>query len=98
MAEKHESFAMPFHISVVHGDTIINGKADNATLGIDKGYRVNSLLGLGAVIKYAWGELELNYYTFAHRRTGTAMMARRILSWLVSLMAFHFDSPNVNRF
>jgi len=26
------------------------------------------------------------------------MMARRILSWLVSLMAFLFDSPNVNQF
>ena len=37
MAEKHESFAMPFHISVVHGDTIINGKPDNANLCIDKG-------------------------------------------------------------
>ena len=58
MAEKHESFAMPFHISVVHGDTIINGKADNAPLGIDKGYRVNSLLGLGAIIEYAWGQLD----------------------------------------
>ena len=65
MAEEHESFATPFHISIVHGDTIINDKDDNATLGIDKGYRVNSLLGLGAVIKYAWGELELNHYTFA---------------------------------
>ena len=58
MAQEHESFAKPFHISVVHGDTIINGKADNATLGIDKGYRVNSLLELGAIIQYAWGKLD----------------------------------------
>lgn len=58
VAEEHGSFAMPFHISVIQADTIVNGKGDNATLGIDMEYRVNSLLGLGAVIEYAWGELD----------------------------------------
>ena len=58
MAEEHESFAMPFHISVLQADTIVKGKGGNATLGIDMEYRLNSRLGLGAVIEYAWGELD----------------------------------------
>jgi hypothetical protein len=49
---------MPFQISIVQADTIVNGKDDNATLGIDVEYRVCSLLGLGAVIEYAWSELD----------------------------------------
>ena len=38
MAEEHESSAMPFHISIVQTDTIVIGKGDNATFGIEYSY------------------------------------------------------------
>jgi len=57
-AENHESFDMPYHLSAVIADTNVSGEGENATLGIDIEYRVNQLLGLGAVFEYAWGELD----------------------------------------
>ncbi|GJM13424.1 MAG: hypothetical protein DHS20C12_18270 [Pseudohongiella sp.] len=49
---------MPYHLSVVLADTIIDGEGDNATIGVDVEYRMNQLLGLGAVFEHAWGQLD----------------------------------------
>jgi len=48
----------PHHISVLFADTHASGEGDNFTLGLDYEYRVNELLGLGAVIERAYGELD----------------------------------------
>ena len=48
----------PHHLSVLLADTRIDGEGDNSTLGIDYEYRVSPVIGLGAVIEHAYGELD----------------------------------------
>lgn len=48
----------PHHLSILLADTRIDGEGDNSTLGIDYEYRVSPLIGLGAVIEHAYGELD----------------------------------------
>lgn len=57
-AQDHEGLEMPYHLSLVLADTHVGGEGNNGTLGIDIEYRVNQLLGIGAVFEYAWGELD----------------------------------------
>lgn len=45
------------HLSVLLANTHVRGDGDSATVGIDYEYRVSPLLGLGAVLEYAFGEL-----------------------------------------
>ena len=56
--EEHAGLHLPYHLSVVLADTHINGEGNNPTVGIDIEYRASQLLGLGAVLEYAWGELD----------------------------------------
>jgi len=58
MAEEHEGLELPYHLSIVLADTHVDGEGNNPTVGIDIEYRVNDLLGIGAVVEYAWGELD----------------------------------------
>ena len=61
MAEEHESSAMPFHIPIVQTDTIVIGKGDNATFGIEYSYSEEIFVSeLGLIY-----EFELNHCTFA---------------------------------
>lgn len=53
----HHFSHAPFHVSSIFGDTYINGKGDNETIGIDLEYRVSEFTGLGMVIEHAFGEL-----------------------------------------
>lgn len=48
----------PHHLSILLADTHINSEGDNATFGIDYEFRVSPLLGLGAVIEHAYGEVD----------------------------------------
>lgn len=64
LAEQSESHAAkeyavhgPNHLSVLLADTHVNGEGNSATVGIDYEYRVSHLLGLGAVLERAYGEL-----------------------------------------
>ena len=56
--ENHVSPHGPYHLSVVLADTHVDGEGSNATVGIDFEYRMSQLLGIGAVVEYAWGELD----------------------------------------
>lgn len=48
----------PHHLSVITGGSHIDAREETAfTLGIDYEYRVNQLIGVGAVVEYAFGEL-----------------------------------------
>ena len=56
---KKPTFLMgPHHLSILLEDTRIDGEGDNSTFGIDYEYRVSPLIGLGAVIEHAYGELD----------------------------------------
>ena len=55
--EGHVSPHGPYHLSAVLADTHVDGEGNNPTIGIDFEYRMNRLLGLGAVVEQAWGEL-----------------------------------------
>lgn len=48
----------PNHLSLFLGDTHIDGEGNNPTIGLDYEYRVNELLGLGAVYEKAYGDLD----------------------------------------
>jgi hypothetical protein len=48
----------PHHLSVLVADTQERNEGGNATFGIDYEYRVSPLIGLGAVIERAYGELD----------------------------------------
>ncbi|MFK7958447.1 MAG: hypothetical protein AB8B96_20315 [Lysobacterales bacterium] len=48
----------PHHLSVLIADTHVSEEGDNFTVGVDYEYRVSPLLGIGAVVEYAFGELE----------------------------------------
>jgi hypothetical protein len=48
----------PHHLSILLADTHINSEGNNATLGIDYEFRVGPLLGLGAVVEHAYGEID----------------------------------------
>jgi len=54
--QEHASHS-PHHISVLVGSTHERGESDSFTLGLDYEYRVNKLLGVGAVIERAYGKL-----------------------------------------
>ncbi|MCG8414312.1 MAG: hypothetical protein MI746_08850 [Pseudomonadales bacterium] len=56
--ESHNFFEAPHHLSVLLGDTHIDGEGDNATIGIDYEYRISELTGLGFVLEHAFGDLE----------------------------------------
>jgi hypothetical protein len=45
------------HLSVLLANTHVTEEGNNATVGIDYEYRVNKLLGVGAIIERAYGEL-----------------------------------------
>lgn len=46
------------HLSMILADTNVSGEGDNFTVGLDYEYRLNELIGLGAVIERAYGELD----------------------------------------
>jgi hypothetical protein len=46
------------HLSLFLGGTDIDGEEQGFTSGLDYEYRVNDLLGLGAVVEYAGGEID----------------------------------------
>lgn len=48
----------PHHLSILLADTHVNSEGNNSTFGIDYEFRVSPLLGLGAVIEHAYGELD----------------------------------------
>lgn len=48
----------PHHLSVLVADTHVSGEGDNFTIGIDYEYRLSKLLGVGAVVERAFGELD----------------------------------------
>lgn len=57
-SEEHHAPHGPHHISLLAGDTHVDGEGDNATLGLDYEFRVNALLGVGAVVERAFGEMD----------------------------------------
>lgn len=48
----------PHHLSILLADTHVNSEGNSSTVGIDYEFRVSPLLGLGAVIERAYGELD----------------------------------------
>jgi len=57
-AENEEGFELPYHLSIIIADTYVGEENDNPTIGIDFEYRVNQVLGIGAVLERAWGGLD----------------------------------------
>lgn len=64
-AEQSETNAKPdyaahgrHHLSLLLADTHVSGEGDNPTLGVDYEYRVNELVGVGAILEKAYGELD----------------------------------------
>ena len=48
----------PHHLSVLMANTHSSGEGNNPTIGLDYEYRVNALLGVGAVLERAYGTLD----------------------------------------
>lgn len=45
------------HLSLLLANTHASGEGDNLTLGLDYEYRVNELIGVGAILERAFGQL-----------------------------------------
>ena len=56
-SEQGHSIHGPHHFSVLLADPNVSGEGDNFTVGLDYEYRVNELLGVGAVVERAYGEI-----------------------------------------
>jgi len=56
-SEEEYSAYGPHHLSLLFANTHVSEEGNNPSLGIDYEYRVNRLLGVGAIIERAYGEL-----------------------------------------
>ncbi len=56
-SEQEYAIHGPHHLSMLLGNTHEGGGGDSFTAGIDYEYRVNELLGVGAIMERAYGEL-----------------------------------------
>lgn len=57
-AKQGHSVHGPHHLSMLVGNTHARGESDSFTVGLDYEYRVNELLGVGAVFERAFGVLD----------------------------------------